>query len=267
MLEKICLHIDPTSNAVLSRGLLAEDFVSEIIHSPVNLLLLDTGTSQGEYEPHTGMKIIRGNEAVLSYFNLLQKRNSLREVKWIDFTDITMLKELSPIEISELLYFGHTKTNLRSPFFYKLQNNFAYFEGSGDSTKIYYRSLDEFYKILGRKLAKLLEQKLNEKRGFFKKGTSVEAVDMSLLKQFKNVFQEGVCFNFKDVEMMPEQEFEIPVYVVEDRFWNTPAVVCRKEDLAAHFVYCLENKTWSVRHMDENSPFLAPKNAKLNSLF
>ena len=48
------------------------------------------------------------------------------EIKWIDFSDVTMLKELTPLEISELLYFGHMKNSLHSPFFYKLQNDFVF---------------------------------------------------------------------------------------------------------------------------------------------
>ena len=49
-------------------------------------------------------------------------------MKWIDFKDYDVLQRLTPNEISELLYFGHMKNQLRSPFFYQLQNSFAFFE-------------------------------------------------------------------------------------------------------------------------------------------
>lgn len=264
MLDRICLHIDTTSNAVLSRGLLIEDFVSEVVHKPSNLLLLDTTANQGEYEPHTGMKIIRGNEAVINYFNLLQKRNSLKEIKWIDFSDITMLKELSPIEISELLYLGHTRINLRSPFFYKLQNNFVYFEYSEDTSRVYFRNLDECYKILSRKLAKLLEQKINEKRLFFKKGTEVAPVNILLLKKMKSIFQEGICFDFQQLESKHGNEFILPAHVVEDRFWNSSS---KAKDLAAHLTYNLDNKAWNVEIIGEDASVIASEKANLNSLY
>lgn len=264
LLDKVCLHIDTTSNAVLSRGLVIEDFVSVVVHKPSNLLLLDTTANQGEYEPHTGMKIVRGNLAVTNYFNLLQKRNSLREIKWIDFSDIAMLKELSPIEISELLYLGHTRTNLRSPFFYKLQNNFVYFEYNNDTARVYYRNLDEFYKILANKLAKLLEQKINEKRLFFKKGPEVAPVNVLLLKKMKTIFQDGVCFDFRELTNKEANTFVIPVHVVEDRFWNSTP---KQKDLVGNLIYDLEAKAWSVEIADESSPLITSEDAKLHSLY
>ncbi|HAQ0275129.1 TPA: hypothetical protein IWO12_000744 [Enterococcus faecium] len=128
MTESVYVHIDTTSNAVLTKGLTATDFANSIVHFPQNLLLLDPSASAGEYESHTGLKVIRGTENIQRFFSSSRNRRGFDELKWIDFTDLTMLKELTPLEISELLYFGHMKTHLHSPFFYKLQNNFVYFD-------------------------------------------------------------------------------------------------------------------------------------------
>ncbi|MGE9502105.1 hypothetical protein ACQP3D_27360, partial [Escherichia coli] len=91
----------------------------------------------GEYESHTGLKVIRGTENIQRFFSSSRNRRGFDELKWIDFTDLTMLKELTPLEISELLYFGHMKTHLHSPFFYKLQNNFVYFDLNDQLNRIY----------------------------------------------------------------------------------------------------------------------------------
>lgn len=259
MSDKICIHIDVVSNAVLSRGLQIADFTLELVHQPKNLLLLDANSNQGELDIHTGLKVIRGNEAVLNYFRLLQKRNSLREIKWIDFSDSLMLKELSPIEISELLYLGHTKTHLRSPFFYKLQNNFVYFEFGNDSARVYYRYLDEFYQVLARKLTHILELKLNEKRSFFKKGMSVDPIETSVLKKLKNIFQEGVCFNFEKAKWS-NNEYQIPVYVVEDRFWKELPGNRENDPAVATVVYNLKTKKWTIQVDEEDIAFLPTKN-------
>ncbi len=69
------------------------------------------------------------------------------EMKWIDFNDYEMVKELTPLEISELLYFGHMKTHLHSLSFYKLQNNFVFFDLKDARSRVYYRYLDEYYRI------------------------------------------------------------------------------------------------------------------------
>ena len=64
MPKMVYVHIDTTSNAVLSRGINPVSFYQGIVHQPKNLLLLDPSSDYGEYESHTGMKILKGEEAV-----------------------------------------------------------------------------------------------------------------------------------------------------------------------------------------------------------
>lgn len=87
MLDLIYVHIDVTSNAVLSKGITHSDFVRSIVHHPQNLLLLDPSAEAGEYDMHSGLKIIRGEESVNRYFQSLQRRWMTEEIKWIDFSD------------------------------------------------------------------------------------------------------------------------------------------------------------------------------------
>lgn len=44
----------------------------------------------------------------------------IEEIKWIDFFDVMMLKELMLLEILEFFYFGYMKNSLYLFFFYKL---------------------------------------------------------------------------------------------------------------------------------------------------
>ena len=62
LLDLIYVHIDVTSNAVLSKGITHSDFVRSIVHHPQNLLLLDPSAEAGEYDMHSGLKIIRGEK-------------------------------------------------------------------------------------------------------------------------------------------------------------------------------------------------------------
>lgn len=71
MTESVYVHIDTTSNAVLTKGLTATDFANSIVHFPQNLLLLDPSASAGEYESHTGLKVIRGTKIFSVSFPLL----------------------------------------------------------------------------------------------------------------------------------------------------------------------------------------------------
>ena len=166
-------------------------------------------------------------------------------MKWIDFTDLTMLKELTPLEISELLYFGHMKTHLHSPFFYKLQNNFVYFDLNDQLNRIYYRYLDEFYRIFASKLSSILSDKINVKKSFFKKETPVEKISVELLKEMRNLMQEGIIFSFDQVGLI-DDEYRIPIYVIEDYIWKLKGTRYREEEVVATLIYSVNDRRWQL---------------------
>ncbi|WP_165005217.1 MULTISPECIES: hypothetical protein [unclassified Enterococcus] len=245
MTESVYVHIDTTSNAVLTKGLTANDFAASIVHFPQNLLLLDPAASAGEYETHTGLKIIRGTENIQRFFASSRNKNGSTDLKWIDFSDLTMLKELTPLEISELLYFGHMKTHLHSPFFYKLQNNFVYFDLSDQLSRIYYRYLDEFYRIFANKLSWILSEKINEKKSFFRREIPVEKISVELLKNMRNLMQEGIIFSF-DQGGLINGEYHIPIYVIEDYIWKLKGTRYREEESIGTLIYHSGNHRWEL---------------------
>lgn len=204
----------------------------------IHLLLL-------EYESHTGLKVIRGTENIQRFFSSSRNRRGFDELKWIDFTDLTMLKELTPLEISELLYFGHMKTHLHSPFFYKLQNNFVYFDLNDQLNRIYYRYLDEFYRIFASKLSSILSDKINVKKSFFKKETPVEKISVELLKEMRNLMQEGIIFSFDQVGLI-DGKYRIPIYVIEDYIWKLKGTRYREEEIIATLIYSVTDRHWQL---------------------
>ena len=245
MTESVYVHIDTTSNAVLTKGLTSRDFSNGIVHFPKNLLLLDTSATAGEYESHTGLKVIRGTENIQQFFSSVRNRNRSGDLKWIDFSDLTMLKELTPLEISELLYFGHMKTHLHSPFFYKLQNNFVYFDLNDQLGRIYYRYLDEFYRIFANKLSTILFEKINEKKSFFRRDIPVENISVDLLKDMRNLMQEGIIFSFEQGGLVND-EYRIPIYVIEDYIWKLKGTRYREEEAIGTLVYQVADRQWKL---------------------
>lgn len=252
MPDLVYVHIDTTSNAILTQGITTHDFHQGIVHQPKNLLLLNPTSDLGDFEPSTGMKIIRGSEAVTNFFQLASRGNP-DDNKWIDFTDVQMLKELSPLEISELLYFGHMKTHLHSPFFYKLQNNFVYFDLKDQVSRTYYRYLDEFYRILSNKITHTALEALNDRRGFFKKPMPVEKINIELIKSLREVMREGIVLSFKDARK--GDSYQIPIYVVEDSLL-TQIRALKEEELVGHLSYHLTDKVWSL-DLDEDNLLLS----------
>lgn len=263
MTSSIYIHLDTTSNTVLTQGITAGDFQRGIVHQPKNILLLNPSSESGEFENHTTMKIIRGQVAINQFFQSLAKNRLLLENKWIDFTDLAMLKELTPLEISELLYFGHMKTHLYSPFFYKLQNNFVYFDLEGGLNRTYYRYLDEFYRILAVKLTHITLEKLNDRRTFFRKAQPVGKINSELLKTLKEAMKEGMIFSFEHAHTI-KNAFHVPIFFVDETPpFSRSLVTNPEEQLLGHLIYHQERQTWSLDVEDQLFD-LSSKNTRIS---
>ena len=236
----IYVQLDTISNSVMTKGIHPNDFHRTMSHLPENILLLNPQATDGEFENHTGFKIIRHNK-VEEYFNGSLGRNELRE--WIDFNDIHLLKQLTPIEISELLYFGHMKKHLHSPFFYKLQNNYVFLQLTDEINKIYYRHMNEFYFLLAQKVHQEIASRVNHRRGLFKKAIEVPVIDEVVMQELKGVLQEGVVFHFEQL-FFDEETYCLPIYLVEDRLRNVEDIQYGKELLLAELYF---EEKWRVR--------------------
>ncbi|CAM3324182.1 hypothetical protein [Vagococcus fessus] len=247
-LNYIYIHLDTISNSLFSRGLNIHDFSSSVFDIPENILLLDPHENDGEYEPHTGLRVIRGQNQVLRYFFQKSKQRE-SEVKWIDFKDINLIQQLTPMEIAELLYFGHMSSQLHSPFFYKLQNNFVYFEKPDDLTKVFYRRMDDFYKIISAKLENIVFDKINHKKGLFKKPVTVSKIEFEKVKVLKTAFQEGLVLDVRQAGTK-EEDYIIPLYVVEDRIRNISDRDLREENRVGQIVYSTSSMLWTIEVTD-----------------
>lgn len=240
MKKVIYTQLDMISNSVLTKGIHPNDFYRAMSHLPENLLLLNPNCNDGEFENHTGFKIIRHNK-VEEYFNGSLSRNEKRE--WIDFNDIHLLKQLTPIEISELLYFGHMKKHLHSPFFYKLQNNYVFLQLTDEINKVYYRHINEFYCVLAQKIHQEITERVNHRRGLFKKVIDVPKIEEEVISQLKTILQEGVIFHFEHLTW-DDTHYRLPIYLVEDRVRNVEDVTYSDDLLLAELCY---DQQWTIQ--------------------
>ncbi|MGO3732409.1 MAG: hypothetical protein ACTJHC_04440 [Vagococcus sp.] len=253
--DYLYIHLDAISNSILSKGMTHEDFNRYTLNRPHNILLLDPYDREGEYEAHTGFRVIRGENNVEQYFSLVENR-AHREIKWLDFQDYDVLKRLTPNDISELLYFGHMKNQLRSPFFFKLQNDYAFFEIGQDVSKVYYRNIEEFYHSLSRKITDLVLKQLNGNRNFFsRKINSIPSLPEDMVSHLKGAMQEGIVFNFSQIGF-EEGQYVIPIHVVEDNLRKVENYTFEKEEKIGTLIYDDASKEWRVKKEQFESIFL-----------
>ena len=243
--ENVYVHLDTTSNSVQTRGISTADFISAIPDKPQNILLLDPTAAGGEFEPHTGLKIVRGESACLNYLSV-SERNGLPLLKWIDFKEIHFLQQLTPLEIAELLYFSHVGRQLHSPFFYKLQNNFVYFEQQEGQMKTYYRHLESFYRVISDALSQSTAAVQHREKRFFQSKVTLRLLPDELVKNLKPIFQDGVIFAFSEGRFTGDQLI-VPYYLAEDRVRTVKRKQFADEDQLGQLIYQLETESWIVQ--------------------
>ena len=240
--SQIYVRLDTISNAVTSKGITLKDFQQATTTFPQNILLLMNDNDLGELEANTGLRMVRGEETIRQFFNQYEHSHN---IKWIDFQNIDLIRQMKPIEIAELLYFGHMKSQLHSPFFYKLQNNFVYFDEENNFGKVYYRRMNEFYAVLQKAIERHLEKQVNANKWFFKKPTKITSMSEDFLEELNPILQEGILFDF--IEVKEEKCWAINMYIVEDKIRS----VLSNDSVVAIIKYYSESGIWTLEKQSE----------------
>jgi len=123
-LHHLYVHVNELNQFVVLSGLKFHEFASSV-GSLQNILLLKNEFEDGSFNMHTRLGFV--DEKSMPYF-AKKISDSKQDLCWIDFSDEKKLNLLTPQEQAELLYIGHKKEPLRSPFYHQLQNKYVYLE-------------------------------------------------------------------------------------------------------------------------------------------
>lgn len=209
------IHYDSVSSHVMTRGidLLPVDFESQFI--PQNIILSHDSSEYGKLDVRTNFKVLRGKQEVLEYMNYCKKM-TIRMSNWIDFETVTMMQQLTPTEISEILYLFHAHQTLRSAFFYKLQNNYAFLTLQNGLVKTYYRYPQHFMPRFHRVLKESVQSLVNENKTlFFSKKETVPDIPEEVLKEISPLFSKGLKIDLAQA-FKENSRWEIPLFIIED---------------------------------------------------
>ncbi|MEE6657921.1 hypothetical protein RAO19_05715 [Pediococcus acidilactici] len=241
--DYIFVHLESIVNLIYSRGITAKDFLSGILQVPTNILLLNREVSDDvPIDNHTFLNEINDAKTISQY--LLDPHSSRN---WIDFSQAEALSELTPNDIANLLYMGHMKSHLDTPFSYKLQNDYVYLEVGTNQVKTYYRRLKNFYAVLNQSVIRHAEQTYNEHRLVFRRVNHFSKLPASMVRQLIPVLGEGVIFAF-DQAIEQDHELRVPILIASDS--NLAPTLRSKESLynqaqqIAVLKYNLRNQDW-----------------------
>ncbi|ANK60238.1 hypothetical protein [Loigolactobacillus backii] len=243
----IYIHLETVSNLILSYGISLQDFAGALKRLPSHLLLLTAVDPNDNVDSHTGFNVIGGTDDILDYFD----DRKITVHKWIDFEQSLYLEQLTPIEVSQLLYLGHAYTHLESPFYYKLQNNYVYLTLPDQTVKTYYRYLEQFYRVLNRSLKRHLQEQLPEARFLFRRRSTIPNIDPIILKQLQPLFIDGALFSFEEIGFL-QKEIHIPIYGLTGRFRAVnDAWTNNVQEKVAELIYDQSLQKWRLSVFNE----------------
>lgn len=240
--DVVYVHLETVSNLILSYGVSLQDFAGALPRVPNHLLLLTPVDLDDEVDPHTGFNVISGSPAVAAY--LTDAHITTR--KWIDFAHAPYLDEVTPNEVAQLLYLGHAYTHLASPFYYKLRNDYVYLDLPDGTVKTYYRHLDQFYVVLNRSLKRHLQEKYPDLRFLFRRRSSIQNVDQTVLRQLEPLFIDGALLSFEHVDIR-QRQIHIPIWYLNSHFkimnddWQNT-----EQEQVAELIYDHDQKKWHL---------------------
>lgn len=212
--ELLYIHLHASERFVLSSGITFQDFYYSLATPLQNLLLLKHQFKDAEYNMHTKLEFVYQDEVPK-----LVKSHAERSTDfcWIDFEDESGLSALEGQEVAELLYLGHSKHHLRPPFYRMLNNQFAYLShDDGYFNKMYFRSIDRFFSLLGGVIPAKMESLKVEKTWLgIRKKNEYPSIPLETFIRLSPLMAEGIVFSFEQIEQT-RNRIEIPMWIIGD---------------------------------------------------
>lgn len=244
----VYMHVQTTERFVIASGMSFREFASSL-EKPLNhVLLLKHDYDDTEFNLNVSLDyVVDENVAKL----VKEDVRSFGDFCWVDFREESSLDDLDGMELAELLYLGHMKHHLKQPFFSKLHNQFVYLsQDDGWFSKVYYRSMPAYYRMLGKLLSiKFEEVKMDRSWFGLRKKRGLPPVPVEVLSGLSTMLSEGLIFSFKNA-ILSRTKVEIPVWVVGD-FTNMDEMLdsyyeARTQKPDAYVTFLWKIGEWSI---------------------
>lgn len=244
--DYIYVFLDATNNQVTTKGVGLHHIRKAIKRTPRNIVLLSGPKETGLFDDYTRFETIRGEKNIINFFS---EQNKLPEpnVTWLDYASQELFHQLTPGEISELLYLAHANRHLHSPFFYKLQNNYVCLPMGDGFVKMYYRYINEFYYQLISIIKDIIQEIKIEKRPFFSLrhvAVNIAMPTMEFMQKLRPLMYEGVLFDFTRISPSGDA-IHIPIYLAEDQVTETINKINQSERIAT-LSYMQQTQQWQL---------------------
>lgn len=248
--DVLYMHVQASEKFVITNGMSFREFAYSLDKPLNHLLLLKHHFVETEFNLNVALDYVPKENVV----KLLKADvKSYGDFCWVDFKEESCLDDVEGTELAELLYLGHMKHHLKQPFFSKLRNQFVYLAQDDEwFSKIYYRSLSTFYRMLGNLLSLKFEEVKVERTWLgIRKKQEIPPVPFDLLANMSTMLSEGLVFSFQNA-VQTRMKVEIPVWVVGD-FSNMDEMLdsyydARNQKPDAYVTYLWKTGEWMIEY-------------------
>lgn len=180
------IKINESEGTVFSTGMEFKTFITASPNKVDGFLLLKGFPTNARLNRHTWWEYVSKED--MDEF-MKEDVYDYGDFCWIDFYEEADLEKLSDQNIAELLFAGHMKRPLGSPYFDVLKNHYLYL--SHDDfywVKIYMRDVREYKRVI--------EQKVREM--FIGRKKSLTPMPENILNELYHLFTNGAVFDFEN---------------------------------------------------------------------
>ena len=219
-IHHLYVHMNDVDQFVIYSGLSFKQFF--LSAEPIkNILLLKHTYEDGSFNMHTQFDFVT-TEDMTDFVKQLPDLKG--DLCWMDFSSEKNVNQLSSLEQAELLYLGHKREPLSSPFSGKLQNRYAYYASPSDKmTKVYFRFLGDNELLITNLFNKMIREK--EGTGSFwrrKSKHTIPVIDPIVLRSCRHFVKEGALLSLFKMEKSSQYGIEIRTlsdYNFPDEVW------------------------------------------------
>ena len=227
----------PENNEIVYYGMQLNEFIK---YAPVELsqlLLLEAEYFGTGFRSKTKFEVVTKEEMndflkedVYSYGNFC----------WVDFNQRENVENLEPFEIAELLYLGHMFKPVKSPFFDKIQNRYAYLaHDDGWFCRLYCNQYSDFQEIIANKLIHRVSTSKKRK---------VYPLSEEIKEKLMRIAEGGLLIDFSNT-LKYSNAIEIPIYRIGkfldmDHMYNDLERHINHSNYSARLVH--RNKKWTI---------------------
>ena len=233
---KVYINANLDKNEIIFSGIEFREVI-QYLHPPLNNLLLMKGDYIGDDCKHN-FEMIEGAESIKQ----LAKDNiyGYGDFCFVDFNQVSDVENLTDLDISELLFLSHMYRPIKTAFFERLNNRFAYLaHDDGWYCKIYCNNFKEFLPIYMGKITNFIKRKVRKK---------ICDIDENLQRLLFAFAENGVLIDLDDTEL-DEGLYIIHLYVV-GKYIDMNEVLnnlnALKANASQHIKLCYKESIWTV---------------------